>query len=67
MQTKNGGNLQLVFLHTLVPLSHAEGNETSSPIAWTHFSLRKSRYGFSVSDYQQGGVPLAEDVADPME
>lgn len=50
----------------VVPLSHAEENEASFLIAWSDFNLRKCRYDFFMSDYQQGGVPRDSDVADYM-
>lgn len=50
----------------VVPLNHAEENETSFLIAWSDFNLRKCRYDFFMSDYQQGAVPRDRDVADYM-
>lgn len=55
------------FLPITMPLGHAQVNETPFLIAWTEFSLRKCRYGFSVSDYQRGGFPMGRDIADCMD
>lgn len=47
----------------VMPLSLAEGNETSFHSAGSNFSLRKCRYSFFRSDCQWGGAPLRSDVA----
>lgn len=47
-----------VFLHKIMPLVMLKVNETSFLMVWTKFSLRKCRYDFSRSEYQQRRFPF---------
>lgn len=55
--TSLGEGASFSYLLMVVPLSHAEGNETLSPVAGSNFSVRKCRNGFFMSNYQGGGAP----------